>query len=73
MTLGLVYFKYASMFIRAIKRANKNGLQDLKNASKNSYRKECYSTTCSKSINCNCKICSSYVYNLLNGVEFLPV
>ena len=73
MTFGLVYFKYASMFIRATKEGLKNGLQDLKNASKNSYRKERHSTTCYKSINCNCKICSSYVYNLLNGVEFLPV
>ena len=33
MTFGLVYFKNASMFIRATKEGLQNGLQDLKNAS----------------------------------------
>lgn len=31
-TFRLVYFKYASMFIRATQEGLKNGLQDLKNA-----------------------------------------
>ena len=59
-TFRLVYFKYASMFIRATQEDLKNGLQDLKNASTDSYRKERYSTSCYKFIHCHCKIYSSY-------------